>query len=131
MEILLVEDNAADAELTVELLADAGVKANVRTAPDGEEAMRVLRAGMRPNLILLDLNLPRRDGREMLVDLKKDPRLRGIPVIVLTTSSSEVDIAYELRASAYITKPARLEAFTYALEGIRRFWLTHAVLPGG
>jgi CheY-like chemotaxis protein len=134
--ILLVEDNMADAELTCELLDETGIVSHIDVATDGEEALTMLRAaagadGMRPHLVLLDLNLPKKDGREVLAELKEDPSLRRIPVVVLTTSSSAVDIArvYELQANAYVTKPVNLPDFLRVIESVKRFWLTLARLP--
>src|ERR1700710_721119 len=115
IEILLVEDNPADVRLTQEALREGKVKNNLSVARDGEEALAFLRreGEPRPDLILLDLNLPRRDGREVLKEIKSDPRLMSIPVVVLTTSEAEVDIvkSYSLHANCYITKPVDLEQF--------------------
>lgn len=138
-EILLVEDNPGDVVLTQEALAEARVANNVTVAHDGEEAMRVLRRegphaqAPRPDLILLDLNLPRKDGREVLADIKADADLRRIPVIVLTTSSSEEDIlrTYDLHANAYVTKPMDIGDFLTAVRQIEGFWLQLVRLPNG
>lgn len=138
-EILLVEDNPGDVVLTQEALAEARVANNVTVAHDGEEAMRVLRRegphaqAPRPDLILLDLNLPRKDGREVLEDIKADADLRRIPVIVLTTSSSEEDIlrTYDLHANAYVTKPMDIGDFLTAVRQIEGFWLQLVRLPNG
>ncbi|MEO8553820.1 MAG: response regulator [Kofleriaceae bacterium] len=133
IEILLVEDNPADVRLTQEALREGKVKNNLSVARDGEEALAFLRreGAPRPDLILLDLNLPRRDGREVLKEIKADPDLRRIPVVVLTTSSAEVDIlkSYELHANCYITKPVDLEQFITVVKSIDDFWLTIVKLP--
>jgi two-component system, chemotaxis family, response regulator Rcp1 len=131
IEILLVEDNPGDARLTKEALRDARVRNNLHVAPDGVEALAFLRqqgkhAGVpKPDLILLDLNLPKKDGREVLEEIKGDDRLRHIPVVILTTSQAERDIAesYRLRANAYVTKPVDLEQFLKVVQSIEHFWL--------
>ena len=138
IEILLVEDNAADVRLTIEALREGKVRNNLTVARDGEEALDVLlRRGRfeqaaRPDLILLDLNLPRKDGREVLAIIKADADLKRIPVVVLTTSSAEVDIlkSYELHANCYITKPVDLAQFLLVVKQIDDFWLTVVRLPG-
>lgn len=137
IEILLVEDNAADVRLTKEALKEGKVSNNLTVARDGEEALEILRkkgayaGAARPDLILLDLNLPRKDGREVLATLKADPSLKHIPVVVLTTSSAEVDIlkSYQLHANCYITKPVDLEQFVSVIRSIDEFWLTVVKLP--
>ncbi|HXJ24003.1 MAG TPA: response regulator [Polyangia bacterium] len=137
IEILLVEDNAADVRLTEEALKEGKVRNNLTVARDGEEALEILRrpgqhgGAARPDLILLDLNLPRKDGREVLATLKADPSLKHIPVVVLTTSSAEVDIlnSYQLHANCYITKPVDLEQFVSVVKSIDDFWLTVVKLP--
>ena len=137
IEILLVEDNAADVRLTQEALKEGKVRNNLTVARDGEEALEILRrigshgGAARPDLILLDLNLPRKDGREVLATLKADPSLKHIPVVVLTTSSAEVDIlkSYQLHANCYITKPVDLEQFVSVVRSIDEFWLTVVKLP--
>ncbi len=137
VEILLVEDNPGDARLTVEALKEGKVHANLRLARDGVEAMAVLRqegpyaGALRPDLILLDLNLPKKDGREVLAEIRADPRLRRIPVVVLTTSEAEQDIlrAYDLHANCYITKPVDLDRFVAIVQSIEEFWLTVVRLP--
>ena len=137
IEILLVEDNAADVRLTQEALREGKVQNNLTIARDGEEALKILRregahaAAPRPDLILLDLNLPRKDGREVLQDIKADPELKTIPVVVLTTSSAEVDIvkSYQLHANCYITKPVDLEQFISVVKSIDDFWLSIVRLP--
>jgi CheY-like chemotaxis protein len=137
IEILLVEDNPGDVRLTVEGLKEGKVRNNLHVARDGVEAMAflrregVFRSAVRPDLILLDLNLPRKDGREVLQDLKQDPVLHAIPVVVLTTSRSEQDVlrSYELQANCYITKPVDLEQFITVVKSIEDFWLTIVTLP--
>lgn len=133
IEILLVEDNAADVRLTEEALREGKVRNNLTVARDGVEALEILaRPGaVRPDLVLLDLNLPRKDGREVLATLKSDPALKHIPVVVLTTSSAEVDIlkSYQLHANCYITKPVDLEQFVSVVRSIDEFWLTVVKLP--
>jgi CheY-like chemotaxis protein len=131
IEILLVEDNAPDVRLTLEALKDAKVRNNLHVAHDGVEAMAFLRKEgdfkdvPRPDLILLDLNLPRKDGREVLNEIKSDERLEHIPVVVLTTSQAEQDIirSYHLRANAFITKPVDLDQFFRVVKTIDEFWL--------
>jgi len=131
IEILLVEDNPGDARLTREALRDAKVRNNLHVAADGVEALAFLRregkhaAVPKPDLILLDLNLPKKDGREVLDEIKRDDRLRHIPVVILTTSQAERDIAesYRLRANAYVTKPVDLEQFLKVVRSIEHFWL--------
>ena len=131
IEILLVEDNPGDARLTLEALRDAKVRNNLHVAPDGVEALAFLRrqgkhaAAPMPDLILLDLNLPKKDGREVLEEIKHDDQLRHIPVVILTTSQAERDIAesYRLRANAYVTKPVDLEQFLMVVQSIEHFWL--------
>lgn len=131
IEILLVEDNPADADLTTELLEEAKVLNNVSVVRDGVEALAFLRReapfghAPRPDLILLDLNMPRMNGREVLSCIRGDPALMHIPVVVLTTSGAEEDIleAYRLHASAYVTKPVDLNQFLAVVEAIDGFWL--------
>ena len=129
--ILLVEDNQADALLIQEALRQASVHLDVERVPDGEAALRRLRNGPRPGLVLLDLNLPRMDGRTVLAELKADPDLHTIPVIVLTTSSAPADIAfaYENHANSYVRKPLGLDALIEAAKAIRDFWLRTATPP--
>ena len=133
IEILLVEDNPADVRLTQEALREGKVRNNLHVARDGEEALAFLRreGEPRPDLILLDLNLPRRDGREVLQEIKSDPRLKTIPVVVLTTSGAEADIvkSYSLHANCYITKPVDLDQFITVVKSIDDFWLTIVKLP--
>lgn len=137
VEILMVEDNPADVRLTREAFKDAKVLNNMSVVGDGEEALLFLRrqgsyAGVpRPDLILLDLNLPKKDGREVLAEIKSDPLLKRIPVVVLTTSEDEKDIlkAYDLHVNAYITKPVNLDQFMKVVEAVEDFWLTVVKLP--
>lgn len=138
VEILLVEDNPGDVDLTLEALEDAKMRNNVSVARDGQEALDFLRRKEgfedtpRPDLILLDLNLPRKDGREVLATIKEDPDLKRIPVVVLTTSTDEKDVleAYEHRANAYIVKPVDFGQFFKAVRSLEDFWLTVVKLPG-
>lgn len=137
IEILLVEDNPADVRLTEEALREGKVRNRLNVARDGVEALAFLRRegafseAPRPDLILLDLNLPKKDGREVLSEIKRDARLMRIPVVVLTTSSAEVDIlkSYELHANCYITKPVDLEQFVQVVKSIDDFWLSVVRLP--
>jgi CheY-like chemotaxis protein len=137
IEILLVEDNPADVRMTVEALKDCRVSNRLSVVEDGEEALSFLRknngyAGTaRPDLILLDLNLPRKDGHEVLAEIKGDPDLRKIPVVVLTTSENERDVqkAYDLNANCYITKPGGLEQFVSVMKSIQYFWSRVVHLP--
>jgi two-component system, chemotaxis family, response regulator Rcp1 len=137
IEILLVEDSPGDVTLTIEALRDAKVANNLHVARDGEEALRFLRQEgefadrPRPDLILLDLNMPRKDGREVLADLKADDELKRIPVVVLTTSQSEDDVAaaYNLSANCYVAKPVDLDQFLGVVRAIDDFWLSLVKLP--
>jgi two-component system, chemotaxis family, response regulator Rcp1 len=137
IEILLVEDNPGDVRLTVEGLNEGKVHNNLHVAKDGIEALAFLRKegdysdAVRPDLILLDLNLPRKDGREVLADIKADPDLKTIPVVVLTTSRAEQDVlhSYQLQANCYITKPVDLEQFIHVVKSIEDFWFTVVTLP--
>jgi CheY-like chemotaxis protein len=137
IEILLVEDNAGDARLAREALRDAKVRNNLTWLSDGEEALAFLRRqgkyshAPRPDLILLDLNLPRKDGREVLTEIKSDDNFKRIPVVILTTSQAEEDIlkAYHLNANCYIPKPVDLERFLTVVKTIEDFWLTIVKLP--
>ncbi|MGA2745828.1 MAG: response regulator [Candidatus Sulfotelmatobacter sp.] len=137
IEVLLVEDSPGDVRLTREAFKDAKVHINLHVASDGAKAMAFLmREGEyakapRPDLILLDLNLPKKDGREVLEDIKEHPTLKTIPVVVLTTSSSEADIlrSYQLHANCYITKPVGLEGFLTVVKSIDSFWLSVVRLP--
>ena len=136
-EVLLVEDNPGDARLTLEALKDGKVLNRVSVVPDGVEAMAFLRREgpyadvPRPNLILLDLNLPKKDGREVLAEIKADPALKRIPVVILTTSQAEEDIArtYDLHANCYVTKPVDLDKFLEVVRSIEDFWLAFVQLP--
>jgi chemotaxis family two-component system response regulator Rcp1 len=137
IEILLVEDNPGDARLTREALRDGKVRNNLHVVPDGVEAMAFLRKegkwadAPRPDLVLLDLNLPKKSGREVLAEIKTTPDLMRIPVVVLTTSKAEEDIlrAYEFHANCYITKPVDLEQFLTVIRSIEDFWFTIVRLP--
>ena len=137
IEILLVEDNPGDVRLTRESLYDAKVHNNMVVASDGLEALAYLRregeyaSANRPDLILLDLNLPRMNGFEVLDAIKEDPELKRIPVVVLTTSQAEQDIirSYNLYANAYVTKPVDLEQFIHVIKSIEDFWLEVVKLP--
>ncbi len=138
VEILLVEDNPGDARLAAEAFGEAGVRNSLRVVGNGEEALLFLQrqpphAGApRPDLILLDLNLPRKSGRELLREIKADPALSRIPVVILTTSQAEEDIAgaYELNANCFITKPVDLDEFFAVVRSIEDFWLKTVRLPG-
>jgi len=131
IEVLLVEDNLGDVRLTQEALRDAKVRNNLHVVSDGVEAMAFLRgesryAGVpRPDLVLLDLNLPKKGGLEVLEEIKTDPHLQHIPVVILTTSQAEQDIvqSYRRRANAYVTKPVDLEQFLKVVGSIEQFWL--------
>ena len=137
IEILLVEDNLGDMRLTQEALKEGKVYSNLHWAKDGVEALEFLqRRGKyqnapRPDIILLDLNLPRKDGREVLEEIKTDDELKQIPVVVLTTSKAEEDVvrSYALHANCYVTKPVDLEKFIVVVQSIDRFWLTVVTLP--
>ncbi|MCE9614218.1 MAG: response regulator [Lentisphaerae bacterium] len=137
IRILLVEDNPGDVQLTREALRENKVMNELYVARDGEEALRFLRredtfaTAPRPELILLDLNLPRKDGREVLADIKSDPDLRRIPVVVLTTSKAESDIirSYDLHVNCYVTKPLNLDRFMDVVREIKTFWLSIVELP--
>ena len=137
ISILLVEDNPGDARLTMEALRDAKVRNDLSVVVDGVEAMAYLRRengyenAPRPDLILLDLNLPRKDGRQVLEEIKQDEKLRRIPVAILTTSQAEKDIltSYNLHANCYITKPVDLDEFMRVVKGVEEFWLSIVKLP--
>ena len=137
IEILLVEDNPGDVRLTKEALKEGKVYSNLHTVKDGVEAMEFLRregkysSVPRPDIILLDLNLPKKDGREVLQEIKSDEQLRRIPVVVLTTSKAEEDVlrTYDLHANCYVTKPVDLEKFMVVVKTIDSFWLTVVTLP--
>jgi two-component system response regulator len=135
--VLLVEDSPGDVRLTREAFKDAKVHINLHVASDGAKAMAFLKregayaSAPRPDMILLDLNLPKKDGREVLEEIKEDPTLKTIPVVILTTSSSETDIlgSYRLHANCYITKPVGLEGFLTVVKSIDSFWLSVVKLP--
>ena len=137
MELLLVEDNPGDVRLTQEALKSGQVQVNLNVARDGVEAMDFLRqraafqGAPKPDLILLDLNLPRKNGREVLSEIKSDPELRRIPVLIMTTSRAEQDVnrAYNLNANCYITKPMDLDEFLRIVKAIEEFWLKTVTLP--
>lgn len=136
-EILLVEDNPGDARLAQEALKEGRMTSRLKVVVDGVEALAYLRregqytAAPRPNLILLDLNLPRKDGRQVLAELKADEDLRRIPVVVLTTSQAEQDIlrSYDLHANCYITKPVDLDRFISVVRSIEEYWCSVVTLP--
>ena len=136
-DILLVEDSPSDAAMTVHALRESGARHRVHVVGDGEAALAFLyrrgryAAAPRPDLILLDLNLPRIDGRDVLATIKTDERLRGIPVVILTTSSTDTDIlrAYHSGANCYVSKPIGLDDFLRAISGIERLWLNPTRLP--
>jgi CheY-like chemotaxis protein len=136
-EILLAEDNPADVRLTREALRDAKMNNNLNVVTDGVEAMAFLRregkyAGApRPDVILLDLNMPRKDGRQVLAEVKADEKLRSIPVVILTSSQAEEDIlrAYNLNVNCYVTKPVELDQFMKIIKSIENFWLEIVALP--
>ncbi|HVU87617.1 MAG TPA: response regulator [Pirellulales bacterium] len=137
VEILLVEDNPGDVRLTQEVLREGKVRNTLRVAEDGEEALAMLRRegafseSPRPDVILLDLNLPKKDGRTVLAEIKADPSLHRIPVVILTTSKAEEDVlrSYDLNANCYITKPVDLDQFINVVRMIEDFWLSIVVLP--
>src|SRR3972149_3856980 len=137
IEILMVEDNPADIRLTKEAFKDAKMLNNLHVVNNGEDAMAFLRKHgnyvntSRPDLILLDLNLPKKDGREVLAEIKKDPDLKRIPVVILTTSDDEKDVlkAYNLHVNAYIKKPVDLEQFMRIVEAVEEFWLSVVKMP--
>ncbi|HZN60841.1 MAG TPA: response regulator [Planctomycetota bacterium] len=137
VEILLVEDNPGDVRLSQEAWKEARIRNRLHVAEDGVEALAFLRRegrhadAVRPHLILLDLNLPRKDGREVLADIKKDPKLKHIPVVVLTTSKAEQDVlmTYELHANCYISKPLDMDQFVRVVRSIEEFWLATVTLP--
>ncbi|MBF0096810.1 MAG: response regulator [Magnetococcales bacterium] len=137
IDILLVEDNPGDIALTQEALQESKIYNRLHVVCDGEQAMAFLRGqngfqnAPRPDLILLDLNLPRRNGREILQEIKQDRSLKAIPVVVLTTSNAEKDIvsSYELHANCYVSKPVDLDKFFQAIRSIEQFWFTIVKLP--
>lgn len=135
---LLVEDNPGDVRLTQEALKEHKVKNNLYVVADGEEAMAFLRKqggyrdAPRPDIILLDLNLPKKDGREVLAEIKSDPGLKAIPVVIISSSEAERDIikSYDLNANCYVTKPVNFDQFIKVVQSINEFWLTIVKLPG-
>lgn len=137
MDVLLVEDSPGDVRLTQEAFREANPAIRLHVASDGVEAMAFLqREGAharspRPDIILLDLNLPKMDGREVLARIKEDDKLKTIPVVILTTSDAEADItkSYQLQANCYLTKPVQLDQFESLVKSINEFWLTKARLP--
>ena len=137
VQILLVEDSPGDVRLTREAFRDANPNVRMAVASDGVEAMEFLRANAAdasappPDLILLDLNMPRMDGRQVLAEIKGDAGLKSIPTIILTTSEAEADIlkSYQLQANAYVTKPVQLDQFEELVRSINDFWLTRVTLP--
>jgi len=139
IEILLVEDSPSDVDLTREALEDTKVHNNLSVVGDGVQALAFLRReghyadAPHPDLILLDLNLPKKGGREVLAEIKSDPKLRRIPVVVLTTSTAEQDIveSYNLHANCYVKKPVDLDAFIQVVRSIDSFWLAIVKLPPG
>jgi len=139
VEILLIEDNPGDVRLTVEVFKEGKLANKITAVEDGVEAMAYLhREGryanaVRPGLILLDLNLPRKDGREVLEDIKRDEDLKSIPVVILTTSKAEEDVlrSYNSHANCYITKPVDLNQFIRVVRMVEDFWLTVVKLPPG
>ena len=137
IEILLVEDNLGDVRLTKEALKGSKIHNTLRVASDGEEAMSYLRKqgrfvdSKRPDLVLLDLNLPKKSGREVLAEIKNDSELRQIPVVILTTSKAEEDIvrSYDLHANCYITKPVDISQFIIVVQALENFWFSIVKLP--
>ncbi len=137
IKILMVEDNPGDARLAQEALKDSKINNSLYHVEDGEEAMRFLRRqaeysdAPQPDLVLLDLNLPRKDGREVLAEIKEDPKLKLVPVVVMTTSEAERDLvkSYDLHANAYVVKPMSLDQFVEVVQGIEEFWLSIVKLP--
>jgi two-component system, chemotaxis family, response regulator Rcp1 len=137
IEILLVEDNPGDVRLTTEILKESKVRFRINVAVDGADAMDYLRcegkhvSAPRPDLILLDLNLPKKDGREVLAEIKRDPELKRIPVVVITASLDERDIleAYDNYANCYIAKPVELEGVINVVKSVEEFWLEIVKLP--
>jgi len=137
IEVLLVEDSPGDVRLTQEAFRDANRSIHLHVVSDGVEAMTFLRRegahvdAPRPDLILLDLNLPKMDGREVLAQIKEDASLKTIPTVILTTSEAEVDIvkSYQLHANCYLSKPVQLDAFESLVKSINDFWLTKVKLP--
>ena len=139
VEILLVEDNPGDVDLARETLMSSKIKNNLHVVNDGEKAIQFLRnetpyeSSPRPDIILLDLNLPRKDGREVLAEIKQDDKLKRIPVVILTSSKADEDVikSYDLHANCYISKPLDFRQFTKVVQSIEDFWLTIVRLPDG
>ena len=137
IQILMVEDNPGDVRLTLEALKESKIRNTLTVLMDGAEVMPYLKKegkysnALRPDLILLDLNLPKKDGREILSEIKTDPALRALPVVILTTSQADAEIleAYNLHANCYITKPVDLDQFLTVIRAIENFWLTIVKLP--
>ncbi|TMQ48977.1 MAG: response regulator [Candidatus Eisenbacteria bacterium] len=137
LQILLVEDNPADVRLTAEVWKETGLQHGLSVVQNGEEGLAFLRregkyaSAPRPDIVLLDLNLPRKDGRELLAEMKADPRIRQVPVVVLTTSNAHQDIvrSYDLHANCYVVKPVGFEQFLQVIRSITDFWVNVAVLP--
>ena len=137
IEILMVEDNPGDVRLTREALKEGKIWNEIQVVSDGVAALEFLRrkppyeTAPRPDLVLLDLNLPKKDGREVLSSMKADPLLKAIPVVILTTSQAEEDVirAYNLNCNCYVTKPVDFEQFTRIVQAIEQFWLTIVTLP--
>ncbi len=138
LEILLVEDNEGDIRLTIEAFSEAKIRNHIRVVRDGEEALRYLRKqapfedARTPDIILLDINLPKVDGKEVLLNMKQDPLLKLIPVIMLTTSSADSDIreSYENHANCYVIKPVDLNKFMEVIRSIEDYWISIVRLPG-
>lgn len=137
IEILMVEDNPGDVELAREALTEASMRKNLTVVEDGEQGLSLLRRegrfenAQRPDLILLDLNLPTIDGREVLAEIKSDPDLRRIPVVILTSSQDENDVSqtYDLHANAYVVKPVDLDKYMQVIKAVEGFWLGFVKLP--
>ncbi len=137
VEILLIEDNPGDVRLTIEALKESKIINNLQVVEDGIEALSYLKKeGIykdkpRPDLIILDLNLPKKDGREVLAEIKSDDYLKQIPIVILTTSEAEEDIikSYELHANCYITKPVNMEQFVKVVKSVGDFWFSIVILP--
>ncbi|GBG13217.1 two-component system response regulator [Novimethylophilus kurashikiensis] len=137
VEFLLAEDNPGDVRLTKEALRESKIRNNLNVVPDGVEAMAFLRREGKyadaptPDVVLLDLNLPKKDGREVLAEIKTDPVLKRIPVVIITSSEAEQDIlrTYDLHANCYVTKPVDLDQFIKVIQSIESFWLTIVKLP--
>jgi len=137
VEFLLAEDNPGDVRLTKEALRESKIRNNLNVVPDGVEAMAFLRREGKyadaptPDVVLLDLNLPKKDGREVLAEIKSDPLLKRIPVVIITSSEAEQDIlrTYDLHANCYVTKPVDLDQFIKVIQSIESFWLTIVKLP--